>query len=436
MKKALIITYGCQMNINDSAKLKAKLIENGYKMTDILEEADAVFLNTCTVREGAAEKIYGKLGELKNLKSRKEGLIIGVTGCLAQEKKEDILKKNPHVNMIIGNQNIYKVSEYLSKIEENNIKHVLLIDDENALPPFINSEFESDITAFVSITYGCNNFCSYCIVPYVRGRERSAPFNEIVKEVSEYVKRGYKEIMLLGQNVNSYIGDTGGENFAKLLEKICKIEGKFRIRFTSPHPRDFTDELIDVISREEKICKSIHLPLQAGATDVLKTMNRGYTKEEYLILAQKIKDKIPEVALTTDIIVGFPGETEENFIDTLDVVEKLGYDNAYMFMYSKREGTPAAVMEGQIDEEIKKERLHRLIELQTKKSRIESERYLGKEEEILVEGKTPKNPKMYMGRTDTNKVVIFKGSDEIKGKFLKVKINEVKTWTLYGEVIC
>ena len=432
-KKALIITYGCQMNINDSAKIKNVLLDMGYEMTESMDKADAVFINTCTVRDGAAQKVYGKLGELKHLKKKNPNMIVGVTGCLAQEEKEEVKKKVKFVDMVIGNQNIYQIPQYMDKILNKKIKSVILVDNEDELPPRIDAEFESDISAYISIMYGCNNFCTYCIVPHVRGRERSVNKEDILRDVKSYVEKGYKEITLLGQNVNSYNG--GGKEFAELLKDIAAIEGKFRIRFTSPHPRDFSDEVLDVVASNEKISKNIHLPLQAGSTSVLKSMNRGYTKEEYLELVERIKQKIDNVAITTDIIVGFPGETEENFQDTLDVVLKTGYENAYMFMYSKRKRTPAAVMENQVSDEDKEDRLQRLIKIQTEMSRKLSDCYLGKTVEVLVEGTTKKNDEFYTGRTDSNKVVIFKGNKDMVGKFVNLKIVDVRTWTLYGECI-
>ena len=421
------------MNINDSAKIKNVLLDMGYEMTESMDKADAVFINTCTVRDGAAQKVYGKLGELKHLKKKNPNMIVGVTGCLAQEEKEEVKKKVKFVDMVIGNQNIYQIPQYMDKILNKKIKSVILVDNEDELPPRIDAEFESDISAYISIMYGCNNFCTYCIVPHVRGRERSVNKEDILRDVKSYVEKGYKEITLLGQNVNSYNG--GGKEFAELLKDIAAIEGKFRIRFTSPHPRDFSDEVLDVVASNEKISKNIHLPLQAGSTSVLKSMNRGYTKEEYLELVERIKQKIDNVAITTDIIVGFPGETEENFQDTLDVVLKTGYENAYMFMYSKRKRTPAAVMENQVSDEDKEDRLQRLIKIQTEMSRKLSDCYLGKTVEVLVEGTTKKNDEFYTGRTDSNKVVIFKGNKDMVGKFVNLKIVDVRTWTLYGECI-
>ncbi|MDO4690736.1 MAG: tRNA (N6-isopentenyl adenosine(37)-C2)-methylthiotransferase MiaB [Fusobacterium sp.] len=435
MKKASIITYGCQMNVNESAKIK-KIFQNlGYTVTDNIEDSDAIFLNTCTVREGAATQIFGKLGELKHLKEKK-GTIIGVTGCFAQEQGKELIKKFPIIDIVMGNQNIGRIPQAIEKIENNEGCHEVYTDNEDELPPRLDAEFESDQTASISITYGCNNFCTFCIVPYVRGRERSVPLKEIVQDVEHYVKKGAKEIVLLGQNVNSYGKDfKNGDNFAKLLDEICKIEGDFLLRFVSPHPRDFTDDVIDVIAKNSKIARCLHLPLQSGSTKILRKMNRGYTKEKYIALAQKIKNKIPDVALTADIIVGFPGETEEDFLDTIDVVKKISFDNSFMFMYSIRKGTKAATMEDQINEDIKKERLQRLIEVQNECSFNESKTYKDKIVRVLVEGPSKKNKEVLSGRTSTNKVVLFKGDLSLKGQFVNVKINECKTWTLYGDIV-
>lgn len=435
MKKASIITYGCQMNVNESAKIK-KIFQNiGYEITENIEESDAIFLNTCTVREGAATQIYGKLGELKHIKE-KRGSIIGITGCFAQEQGKELLKKFPQIDIIMGNQNIGRIPQAIDDIEHKTNKHIIYTDCEDELPPRLDADFDSKKTASISITYGCNNFCTYCIVPYVRGRERSVPLDEIIHDVKQYAEKGYKEIILLGQNVNSYGKDfKNGDNFAKLLDEICKVEGDFLVRFISPHPRDFSDEVIDVIAKNDKIAKSLHLPLQSGSTRILKMMNRGYTKEQYIALAEKIKEKIPGVALTADIIVGFPGETEEDFLDTLDVVKRIQFENSFMFMYSIRQGTKAADMKEQIDPEIKKERLQRLIEVQNSCSLAESETYRGKTVRILVEGESKKNRDVLTGRTSTNKIVLFKGDKSLEGTFVNVKINDCKTWTLYGEIV-
>lgn len=435
MKKATIITYGCQMNVNESAKIKKMLNNMGYEMTDNLEESDAVFLNTCTVREGAATQIYGKLGELK-IQKEKRGTIIGITGCFAQEQGEELAKKFPIIDIVMGNQNIGKIPQAIEKIETGDFKNVIYIGDEDELPPTLDAEFDSKFTASIPISYGCNNFCTYCIVPYVRGRERSVPMKEILEEVKGYVEKNYKEIILLGQNVNSYGNDfKDGTNFATLLKAISEIEGDFWVRFISPHPKDFKEDVIEVIASSDKLAKSIHVPLQSGSSRILKLMNRGYTKEQYLELAKKIKKRIPEASVTADVIVGFPYETEEDFLDTLDVVKEIQFDTAYMFMYSIRKGTKAAEMDGQIEDEVKKERLQRLITLQNEASKSTGEVYLGKTVKILVEGESRKNKEMLTGRTSTNKVVIFKGGVELAGTFVNVKINTCKTWTLYGDLV-
>jgi tRNA-i(6)A37 thiotransferase enzyme miaB len=437
-KKATVITYGCQMNVNESAKMKQILQTMGYEIIEDIDDSDLVFLNTCTVREGAAVKVYGKLGDLKRLKEQKNGkMIIGVTGCLAQEVRDEFIKKTPYVDLVLGNQNIGRIPDIIERIEKGEDVHVVMVEDEDELPQRVDADFGDDIVASISITYGCNNYCTFCIVPYVRGMERSVPLHEIVKDVKKYTEKGYREILFLGQNVNSYGSDLADDtdNFAKLLRESAKIEGDFWIKYVSPHPKDFTDEVIEAIADNSKIARMLHLPLQSGSTKILNAMNRGYTKEEFITLAKKIKEKIPDIGLTTDIIVGFPGETEEDFQDTMDVVNEVGFENAFMFMYSKRSGTPAATMEEQVDEQVKSERLQQLMRLQNYKAKEESQKYLGKTVKVLVEGPSRKNPEMLTGRTSTHKIVLFKSSrTDLKGKFVNTKIYEAKTWTLYGEL--
>ena len=438
-KRATVITYGCQMNVNESAKMTQMLKKMGYEMTEDIEDSDLVFLNTCTVREGAATKVYGKLGDLKRIKEEKSGnMIIGVTGCLAQEVRDEFIKRTPYVDLVLGNQNIGRIPDIIERIEKGEETHIVMVDDEDELPTRVDADFGDDIVASISITYGCNNYCTFCIVPYVRGMERSVPINEVVRDVEQYTKKGYKEILFLGQNVNSYGSDLAdkSDNFAELLKKSAAVEGDFWIKYVSPHPKDFSDDVIDVIAKNSKIARMLHLPLQSGSTKILDAMNRGYTKEEYIKLAKKIKEKIPDIGLTTDIIVGFPGETDEDFQDTMDVVNEVGFENAYMFMYSKRTGTPAATMENQVDEKVKNERLQKLIRLQNMKAREESQKYLGQTIKVLVEGPSRKNPEMLTGRTSTHKVVLFKNNGKnLKGKFVNIKINDAKTWTLYGELV-
>lgn len=437
-RRATIITYGCQMNVNETAKMKKLFEDNGYEITDDIYNTDAVFLNTCTVRGGAAGKIEGKLGNLKTIKNSKGGkMIIGVTGCVAQEEKDHLLKRAPYIDIVIGNQNIAELPEIMERILKGEVEHVVLTDKEDELPPRIDANFGDGITASVAINYGCNNFCTYCIVPYVRGRERSVPLEDIVNDVKLYIEKGYKDVLLLGQNVNSYGNDFKNEvNFSKLLDEICKIEGEYWIRYVSPHPKDLTQDVLDVMARyPDKIANSMHLPLQSGSTRILKKMNRKYSKEEYLELVEKIRKTIPNISLTTDIIVGFPGETEEDFLDTLDVVGKVKYENAYMFKYSIREGTPAATMEDQVPEDVKQSRLLRLMELQNENAKEISLSYLGKTVKVLVEGVSHKNKTRMTGRTSENKVVIFEGDSSLKGTFVNVKITKAKTWTLYGELV-
>ena len=437
-KKATVITYGCQMNVNESAKMKQILQTMGYEIVDDIDDSDLVFLNTCTVREGAAVKVYGKLGDLKRLKEKKNGkMIIGVTGCLAQEVRDEFIKKTPYVDLVLGNQNRGRIPDIIERLDTGEDVHVVMVEDEDELPQRVDADFGDDIVASISITYGCNNYCTFCIVPYVRGMERSVPLHEIVQDVKKYTEKGYKEILFLGQNVNSYGSDLADEtdNFAKLLRESAKIEGDFWIKYVSPHPKDFTDEVIEAIADNSRIARMLHLPLQSGSTKILNAMNRGYTKEEFITLAKKIKEKIPDIGLTTDIIVGFPGETEEDFQDTMDVVNEVGFENAFMFMYSKRSGTPAATMEEQVDEQVKSERLQQLMRLQNYKAKEESQKYLGKTVKVLVEGPSRKNPEMLTGRTSTHKIVLFKSDrTDLKGKFVHTRIYEAKTWTLYGEL--
>lgn len=422
------------MNINDSAKMRAVLSKIGYKIIDDIDNSDLIIINTCTVREGAAERVYGRLGQLKILKEKRKDMIIGVAGCLAQEKKQEILDKNDHVDIVFGNQNIHRLAEFITRIENKEENHVVLTNDLDETPPRIDVEF-STVTAYVSITYGCSNKCSYCIVPYVRGKLRSVPIEKVLEEVKSYTDKGYKEIVLVGQNVNSYGKDIKDVTFAKLLREVAALPGDFRIRFISPHPAEFKDDVINAIAEEKKICKAIHFPLQSGSSKILKLMYRGYTKERFLYWVEKLREKIKGIEITTDIIVGFPGETEEDFLETLDVVKKAQFDNSYMYMYSKRNWTPAASMEDQIPHEVKMDRLKRLMNLQTHVSKEQSLKYLGNEEIVLVEGPSEKNHDVFTGRTDSNKFVLFPADKGLISKFVKIKIKEVKTWTLYGEIV-
>ncbi len=437
MKNACIITYGCQMNFNESAKMTNILKNSGYNMIDNYEDADLVLINTCTIREGAASKVYSELGRLKELKNEKKDMIIGVTGCLAQEEKENFIKRSPYVDLVLGNQNIAMLPDILDEIYHGKT-NIVMVNNKDVLPKRIDAYFGNDVMASIAITYGCNNYCTFCIVPHVRGRERSVPMDEIVDDVKKYVKQGYKEILFLGQNVNSYGNDFRKDDnitFAKLLEKSANVEGDFWIKYVSPHPKDFNDDVIKVIKENPKISRMLHLPLQSGSSKILKKMKRGYTKEEYIALAKKIKREIPDIALTTDIIVGFPGETEEDFNDTLDVVNEVGFENAFMFMYSKRRNTPASIYEDQIDEETMNRRLQTLVRQQDKIAFEYSQRYIGKTLKVLVEGHSKKNMDMMFGRTSTHKIVLFPKMKYNNEKFVNVKITHTNTWTLYGELV-
>ena len=434
-KKYYILTMGCQLNENDSEKLIGIMEKMGYTKSKDIKNADLYVINTCCVRENAEEKLFGKLGELKKIKENKN-IIIAIGGCMMQEEHitEKIKKSYPFVDVVFGTHTLHKFPEdlYIAITKNKKIKDVIDIDGEiyEGLPV----KRSSNRQASVIIMYGCNNFCSYCIVPYVRGRERSRKPEDILNEIKELAKEGYREITLLGQNVNSY---KGGENynFANLLEDVDKIEGIEVIRFVSPHPKDFTDDVIDVISKSKKISRLIHVPLQSGSTNVLKEMNRKYTKEQYLDLIKRIRNKIPDVVFSTDIIVGFPGETEEDFEDTIDVVKQVNFEQIFMFIYSRRVGTRADKMENQISEEIKHKRFDRLKQVFEESIEENNKKYIGTTQKILVEGYSKNNQDMLTGRTDTNKVVIFEGPEELIGKIINIKIISEHKWYLKGEVL-
>ena len=435
MKKYAIMTMGCQLNENDSEKLSGMIENLGYERTENFEECDLIVFNTCCVRENAEERLFGKIGEIKKIKEER-GTIIAIGGCMTQQKhiQEKIKQSYNYVDLVFGTHTLNKFEEDLKKILEDRkkIRDVIDIDGEviEGLPIKRSDKFKASVT----IMYGCNNFCSYCIVPYVRGRERSRDPENILDEVKCLAKEGYKEITLLGQNVNSYDGGNGYK-FSNLLYDVCKIDGIERIRFISPHPKDFTDDAIKAIKDNKKISRIIHLPLQSGSTNVLKVMNRKYTKEQYLELAEKMKKEIPDVLFSTDIIVGFPGETEEDFEDTLDVVRKMNYEQIFMFIYSRRVGTVADKMENQIPEEIKHERFERLKKIYDDKVSENNKKFIGKVEKILVDGTSKNNDNMLTGRNDANKVVIFNGDSNLIGKMLDVKITEEHKWYLKGEII-
>ena len=430
-------TFGCQMNARDSEKLVGILEKVGYVPSDS-EEADFVIYNTCTVRENANNKVYGRLGYLNGLKKKNKEMLIALCGCMMQETEvvEKIKTSYRFVDLIFGTHNIYKFAELLVNALESDKMVIDVWKDTDKIVEDLPEERKYSFKSGVNIMFGCNNFCSYCIVPYVRGRERSREPKDIINEIENLVKDGVVEVMLLGQNVNSY-----GKNlenpvtFAELLKEIDAIEGLERIRFMTPHPKDLSDELIEVMKHSKKICKHIHLPLQSGSTKLLKAMNRQYTKEQYLALVDKIKKEIPDVALTTDIIVGFPGETEEDFLDTMDVVQKAEYDSAFTFIYSKRSGTPAAKMENQIPEDVVKDRFDRLLKQVQTIAAKKAERLTGKVEKVLVEEVNEQDAHLVTGRLANNSVVHLPGNKDMIGKIYNVCLKECKGFYYLGETV-
>ena len=426
-----INTFGCQMNAKDSEKLLGIMKQIGYVPTDS-EEADFVLYNTCTVREHANVRVYGRLGVLKREKTANPDMIIAMCGCMMQEPEvvEKIRKSYRHVNIIFGTHNIYKLAELLFRYlcEGENQTEILAGTDQ--IVENLPSERKYPFKCGVNIMYGCNNFCSYCIVPYVRGRERSREKEEILQEIKALVADGVVEVMLLGQNVNSYAYD-----FPGLLREVAAIEGLERVRFMTSHPKDLSDELIAVIRDNPKICRHIHLPLQSGSSRILKIMNRRYDKEKYLELAYKIRREIPDVSITTDIIVGFPGETEEDFLETMDVVDKVAFDSAFTFIYSKRTGTPAAKMPDQVPAEISGERINRLLALCSEKSKEQTLKRVGQTGEVLVEEVNPKDPSLVTGRLSNFSVVHFPGNAGLIGRIVKVRLDEAKGFYYLGSRI-
>ena len=440
-----IMTMGCQLNENDSEKLCGMLEKMGYSQTQEAKQADIVLFNTCCVRENAEDKLFGKLGELKRIKEEK-GIIIAIGGCMMQEKHitDKIKESYPFVDILFGTHTLQRFPEDLYQAIQQKRKQEDIIDIDGEIYEGLPIKRDSKIKASVTIMNGCNNFCSYCIVPYVRGRERSREPKAIIEEVKELAKQGYQEITLLGQNVNSYLRIEkekqipceeyeGVNSFATLLRAINKIEGIERIRFVSPHPKDFTNDVIEAIAQCKKVCKLIHLPLQSGNTKVLKEMNRKYSKEQYLTLVEKMKNTIPNLTLSTDIIVGFPGETDEEFEDTLDVVRKVKFEQVYMFIYSRRVGTPGDKMQNQIPEEIKHQRFDKLKALVESQIKENNQKYVGTIQKVLVEGESKNNSDMLTGRTDSNKVVIFEGQKDLIGTIQDLKIISEHMWYLKGE---
>lgn len=434
--KACVATFGCQMNFKDSEKLIGILNEIGYEETED-EHADLVLYNTCTVRENANLKIYGRLGYLSKLKKENSNMIIGLCGCMMQEEHvvEKIKKSYKFVDLIFGTHNIFKLAELLYERLSGQKSVIDIWQGTTEIVEDLPSERKYSFKSGVNIMYGCNNFCSYCIVPYVRGRERSRKPEDIINEIKKLVSEGVVEIMLLGQNVNSY-GKTleNPMTFAQLLQKIEKIDGLKRVRFMTSHPKDLSDELIDVMAHSKKICKQMHLPLQSGSDRLLKMMNRHYDKQHYLEIVDKLRKAIPDIGISTDIIVGFPGETEEDFNETLDVVKKVQYDSAFTFIYSKRSGTPAAEMENQVPQDVVKDRFDRLLKVVNEISSKKTAKYEGTTQLVMAEEVNSHDPELITGRLSNNTVVHFKGTKDLIGQELKVKLLKAKGFYYFGEI--
>ncbi len=435
-KYCKLIVYGCQGNVSDGERMAGQLKAIGYERTEDMEQADLILINTCCVRETAEDKVYGKIGEIKALKRRKPDLIFGIAGCMAQKEGEALIKRAPHIDFVLGTSKVHSLSQTVRRIEAERGHVVDVTLTETELPDESEAPVLRDgkLSAWVPIMYGCNNFCTYCIVPYVRGRERSRLPEDILREVEQAVKAGYKEVTLLGQNVNSYGKDHKQADFAELLAMVDKVEGIERVRFMTSHPKDLSDKVIEAMAQGKHLCEHIHLPVQHGSSKILKAMNRVYTAEAYKDLVKRIRAAMPEVSLTTDLIVGFPGETEEDFEELLTFLKEIRYDAAYTFIYSKRSGTPAAEMENQVPEDVKKARLQKLMEVQNEISLEINKSLQGKTMEVMVEGPSKNDETVWMGHTRSNKIVLFPHGAEKEGDFVQVKITSPQTWVLKGEV--
>ena len=435
-KKYFLRTYGCQMNVHDSEEIKYYLESLGYTAVDVLEDADIVILNTCAIRENAKDKVFGYLGRCKHLKKTKSDLIIAITGCLIQQPKEieEIHNRHKYIDIIVGTHNLNELPSMIINANQKHLQEIEVYSNSDIVFENVKYNRDSKFSAWINIIYGCDKFCTYCIVPYTRGRERSRKIEEILDEVRDLKDKGYLEITLLGQNVNAYGKDLNlGYDFATLLEEVAKI-GIPRIRFVTSHPWNFTDKMIDVIAKYDNVMPYVHLPIQSGSDEILKKMNRKYTIDEYKKLFDEIKSKVKNVSITTDIIVGFPNESDEDFQKTLDIVNYCKYDGAYTFIFSPRDGTPAAKMVDTIPIEIKERRLYKLNELVNKYSLESNEKLVGNVEKVLVVDKSEKDDSKVFGYTESMKLVNFVGSSELIGKIINVKIIDAKSFSLDGEV--
>ncbi len=435
MKKVYFETYGCQMNKYDSELVAGILELEGYEQTAKADEADLVLINTCSVRENAETRVFGRLGALGSLKKQHKELVIGVLGCMAVRLKNEIIKKKPFVDFVMGPDNYRSLPDLLSRINNNVEEHVELAEfDSYETYGELFPAHSIGVNAWVAIMRGCNNFCSYCIVPYVRGRERSRSVKDILNEVKKLAKQNYLEITLLGQNVNSYKDENC--DFADLIKMVADVPGIERVRFATSHPKDLSQKLIDVIAEHPKICNHVHLPVQSGSDKILKLMNRNYNRSHYLKLVESARERIPNLGLSTDIIVGFSGETEENFLETVDLIEQIEFDGSFIFKYSPREGTAAYRMKETLTEKEKVNRIQILNKIQSRITLKRNQKIVGKLEKILVEGPSKKaKPNQYMGRTESNKIVVFTSEKLPEQKILAVKIVDVQGHTLFGEIV-
>lgn len=435
-KRAFIGVYGCQMNISDAERMEGQLATLGYERTEDMARADLILLNTCCVRETAEDKVYGKIGEIKHIKRMNPALIFGITGCMAQKEGEALIRRAPHIDFVLGTNKVHELKATVRRLESARrgpVVDVLLGDAP--LPENVPIERTGRLSAWVPIMYGCNNFCTYCIVPYVRGREHSRRPEDVVREVEEAAAQGFKEITLLGQNVNSYGKDHKLASFAELLLMVDAVKGVERVRYMTSHPKDLSDAVIDAVRQGRHICPHFHLPVQHGSDRILQAMNRVYRKNAYRSLVERIRAAVPDASLTTDLIVGFPGETEEDFEELLDFLREIRYDAAYTFLYSKRSGTPAAMMEEQVEDSVKKERLHRLMEVQNEISLEKNAALKGTVQEVLAEGTSRTDEDVWTGRTGTNKIVLWrKKGQETEGDIVRVRITQPQTWVLKGEL--
>ena len=435
-KRAFIGVYGCQMNISDAERMEGQLATLGYERTEDMARADLILLNTCCVRETAEDKVYGKIGEIKHIKRANPALIFGITGCMAQKEGEALIRRAPHIDFVLGTNKVHELKATVRRLESARrgpVVDVLLGDAP--LPENVPIERTGRLSAWVPIMYGCNNFCTYCIVPYVRGREHSRRPEDVVREVEEAAAQGFKEITLLGQNVNSYGKDHKLASFAELLLMVDAVKGVERVRYMTSHPKDLSDAVIDAVRQGRHICPHFHLPVQHGSDRILRAMNRVYRKDAYRSLVERIRATVPDASLTTDLIVGFPGETEEDFGELLDFLREIRYDAAYTFLYSKRSGTPAATMEAQVEDSVKKERLHRLMKVQNEISLEKNAALKGTVQEVLAEGTSRTDEDVWTGRTGTNKIVLWrKKGHETEGDIVRVRITQPQTWVLKGEL--